>query len=67
MLLEGLLGSTQCVWCFVDGARAHGTKLKTMQGLLSSSLWAIFATPEIISIFLWRPGIEGSRKGRGTS
>jgi hypothetical protein len=38
MLLDSLLGSTQCVWCFVDGARAHGSGLKTMVGLLSSFL-----------------------------
>ncbi len=44
MLLDGLLGSTQCVWCFVDGTRAHEIGLKTMQGLLSSSLWVILAT-----------------------
>ena len=67
MLLDGLLGSTQCVWCFVDGTRAHGIGLKTMQGLLSSSLWVILATREIISIFWWRSEIEGLRKGRGIS
>jgi len=67
MLLDGLLGSTQCVWCFVDGARAHGTGLKTIQGLLSSSLWAIFGTPLIISISRQGSEIAGLRKEREIS
>lgn len=66
MLLDGLLGSTQCVWGFVDGARTHGTELKTMPLLLSSSLSAILGGSGIISIFRWRSGIAGLRKGLGT-
>jgi hypothetical protein len=31
-LLDGLLCAAQCVWCLVNGARAHGTQLKTMKG-----------------------------------
>ena len=67
MLLNGLLCSTQCVWCFVDGARAHGTGLKTMKGVLSSFLEfemnSFFTRGQASAIFFGRkelgaPGFE---------
>lgn len=65
MLLDGLLGSTQCVWGFVDGARTHGTELKTMPLLLSSSLFQLsfgdfgrFGNYFDFSVEIWDRGIE---------
>jgi hypothetical protein len=67
MLLDSLLGSTKCVWCFVDSTRAHGARLKRMQELLSSSLWVILALLITILIFQQVSGIAGLRKGREPS
>ena len=39
MLLDGLLGAAQRVWCFVEGACAHGIELKTMKKPLRPALF----------------------------